>query len=60
MGFIHFVLCVVVEAREVMKKSFQQKRERGFKGGRGGGRGRGGRGGRGGGHGRPQKKQRTD
>ncbi|CDH48362.1 hypothetical protein RO3G_16990 [Lichtheimia corymbifera JMRC:FSU:9682] len=45
-----------MEAREVMKKSFQQKR--GFKGGRGGGRG--GRGGRGGGRGRPQKKQRTD
>lgn len=54
--YIHIVLCMcVVEAREVMKKSSQQKR--GFKGGRGGGRGRGGRGG---GRGRPQKKQRTD
>ena len=43
----HFVL---VDAREIMRKSFQQKRG-GFKGGRGGGRG---------GRGRPHKRQRKD
>lgn len=44
---------ILVHAREVMRKAFQNKR--GGKGGRGGGRGGSGRGG-----GRPQKRQRKD
>lgn len=44
---------ILVHAREVMRKAFQNKR--GGKGGRGGGRGGSGRGG-----GRPHKRQRKD